>query len=270
MPNRLTVADLLAGKGKTQRTQIFTMDPVEAAAAEAAGIEMIVTLDSLVPTIRKAAPNVFLTGGMVGDYGASEERAVSAAYKVMNSGGDAVYTSANLRRVEEMADEWIPVVGHVGYVPYRSTWFGGARAVGKTADEALAVYEQTRRYEDAGAIGVEMEIVPHQVATEIANRVEILIISMGAGTGGDAQYLFAEDILGINTGHVPRHAKKYADLKAELDRIQQQRIDAFRAFKQDVDSGAYPEPRHLIEADPEQYKSFVDLVKEMDDTLPMD
>jgi 3-methyl-2-oxobutanoate hydroxymethyltransferase len=256
MAKKLTVADLLAGKGEKQRTQIFTMDPVEAAAAEAAGIEMLVTLDRLVPTIRAAAPHVFLTGGMVGDYGASEERAVSAAYQVMNDGGDAVYTSANLRRVKEMADEWIPVVGHVGYVPYRSTWFGGARAVGKTAAEARQVLDQTRRYESAGAIGVEMEVVPHQMASEIARRVSILIISMGAGVGGDAQYLFAQDVLGTNTGHVPRHAKQYGELKPELDRLQQLRIDAFAAFKKDVDSGGYPASDHLVEADPDELRRF--------------
>lgn len=258
MPSKPTVAELLAGKGKTQRTQVFTMDPEEAAAAEAAGIEMIVTLHTMVSTIREAAPNVFLTGGMLGEVNASEAMIVSAAYKVMSAGGDAVYSSANLQRVEEMAREHIPVVGHVGYVPYRSTWFGGARAVGKTAEEARRVYEDTRRYEAAGAIGVEMEVVPHQMATEIARRTSILVISMGAGSGGDAQYLFAEDVLGNNAGHIPRHAKVYGNLRAELERVQNLRVEAFAAFKRDVDSGGYPEPKHLVEADPAEHRRFVE------------
>jgi len=256
--NKLTVADLLEGKGKTQRAQIFTSDPQEAAAAEAAGIEMIVTPQHLVKQVRAAAPSVFLTGGVVGDHAVSEEKAVGTAYQIINDGGDAVYTSANLQRVAEMAREYIPVVGHVGYVPYRNTWYGKARAVGKTADEAMEVYERTLQYEDAGAIGVEMEIVPHQVATEISQHTGILIISMGAGSGGDAQYLFATDILGTNRGHVPRHAKQYADIGAELERIQQMRIDALKAYKDEVESGAYPQPEHTIEADPEQLKQFKD------------
>ena len=38
------------------------------------------------------------------------------------------------------------------------------------------------------------------------------MIGMGSGTGCDAQYLFAEDILGYNKGHIPRHAKVYSDI----------------------------------------------------------
>ena len=48
-----------------------------------------------------------------------------------------------------------------------------------------------------------MEVVPFEVASEISKRMELLVISMGSGNGCDAQYLFAEDILGTNRGHVP-------------------------------------------------------------------
>ena len=51
---------------------------------------------------------------------------------------------------------------------------------------------------------------------------------MGGGKGGDCQYLFACDVLGYNTGHVPRHSKKYADLASEYARIQDIRIGAFK------------------------------------------
>ncbi len=257
MASKLTVADLRDLKGKRQLTEVFTMDSDEAAACDAAGIDMLVTVASHVKTIRAAAPSVFLTGGLVGPYGASEAKAIEAGYQIMADGGDAVYTNASVERVAQMAREWVPVFGHVGFVPYRSTWFGGNRAVGKTAEEAKRVYDDTRRYEDAGAVGVEMEVVPFQMASEIARRVSIMIISMGAGSGGDAQYLFAEDILGVNRGHVPRHAKVYRDFAAEYDRLQQERIAAFGEFKHDVDSGAYPEAKHVVEARPDEYEKFV-------------
>lgn len=257
---KLTVAELLALKGRRQLTEVFTMNAEEAAACEAAGIDLLVTPLSTAQAIRAAAPNTFLTVGLVGDYGASDEHAVRSGYQALAAGGDAVYINASPLRVQAMAREWIPVVGHVGFVPYRSTWFGGNRAVGKTAEEARKVYEDTLRYQDAGAIGVEMELVPHQVAAEISRRVKILIISMGAGTGGDAQYLFAEDILGTNAGHVPRHAKTYRNLRRELDRLQQERVAAFAEFKAEVDCGAYPEPRHLVEANPGELAKFLQAI----------
>ena len=149
-------------------------------------------------------------------------------------------------------------MGHVGFVPYKSTWFGGFKAVGKTATEALKVYELTMAYQEAGAIAVEMEIVPHKVAAEIAKRVDILIIGMGSGTGCDAQYLFSTDILGDNEGHVPRHAKVYRDFKSEYARLQQESIAAFREFREDVMSGVYPATNQLVEVKDEEYGKFLE------------
>ena len=80
---------------------------------------------------------------------------------------------------------------------------------------------------------------------------------MGAGAGCDAQYLFSTDVLGQNRGHVPRHAKTYADFAAELDRLQGLRIDAYRAFAADVASGAYPEPRHQVGIPDAELEAFL-------------
>jgi 3-methyl-2-oxobutanoate hydroxymethyltransferase len=76
------------------------------------------------------------------------------------------------------------------------------------------------------------------------------------GAGGDCQYLFACDVLGTNTGHMPRHAKKYADLASEYARIQQMRIDAFKAFVTDVEAGDYPSGQHLVKAPGEEMAAF--------------
>jgi len=64
-------------------------------------------------------------------------------------------------------------------------------------------------------------------------------------------------VLGTNTGHVPRHAKVYANLRAELDRVQNLRVNAFRSLKGDVASGAFPEPRHLLEVADREFESFL-------------
>ena len=81
---------------------------------------------------------------------------------------------------------------------------------------------------------------------------------MGAGTGCDAQYLFAEDILGYTRGHRPRHAKVYRDFRTEYDRLQRERADAFGEFAADVASGRYPEPEHLVPVDHEVVAGFIE------------
>lgn len=174
-----------------------------------------------------------------------------------NLGADAVYSGMSLQCVEAMAREYIPVVGHIGFVPYRSTWIGGVRAVGKSAAEAIRVYEAAKAYQDAGAIGVEIEIVPARVCEEIGKRLDIILMSMGSGTGGTVQYLFATDILGTNTGHVPRHAKVYANLAKEEERLQRLRVEAFAALHQDVATGAYPEEKHILKIKDEEFEGFL-------------
>jgi 3-methyl-2-oxobutanoate hydroxymethyltransferase len=258
---KITLHDLFeAKKERRQLTEIFTTDPLEAQACEAAGIEIVMTITATLKALRAAAPNVFMiaTDKINDPEIANPAAAVAAGFRAMNEGADAVYTHLSTECVRAMSREKIPVVGHVGYVPYRSSWFGGPRAVGKTASEAIQVYRDTLAYQEAGAIAVEMEIVPQRVAAEIARRLEIMIFSMGSGRGGDVQYLFATDVLGTNTGHVPRHSKVYGNLHAELERVQALRVEAFRALQADVRGGTFPEAKHLLEVDEGEFAAFVE------------
>ena len=243
-----TVADLRALKGKGQLTmlRIFTLE--EAEAAEQAGIDIVSLPEDLVthPRYRKVAPTLFsMTGQTHLEYGTRDDYRRFAG-RVLNAGADAVYCSGGLETVRFLAEDHIPVVGHVGLVPSRATWTGGFRAVGKTAESALALYEECKAYEAAGAFAVEIEVVPVEVASEISKRLKLLLWSMGSGPGCDAQYLFAEDILGANRGHMPRHAKVYRNFAAEFDRLQQERGAAFREYVADVRSGAYPQDKHVV------------------------
>ena len=86
------------------------------------------------------------------------------------------------------------------------------------------------------------------------------MISMGAGKGCDAQYLFAEDVLGSNTGHYPRHAKRYRDFAVEKARLQKERIAAFTEFAGDVKMGAYPATGHEVGITREELQAFKKLL----------
>lgn len=254
---KLTVYEIRRLKGQRQLTEIFTAKPEEAAAANDAGIDMIVTSGAAAKEIRQAAPDVFLIVAPDSRFSTSNEAAINAGLDAMNLGGDAIYCGTHsMERVRAMADVRIPVIGHVGFVPYRKNWIGGPRAIGKTAWEAMEVYKHTKAYEAAGAIGVEMEVVPDRVATEISKRTSLCVISMGSGTGCDAQYLFAEDILGTNIGHVPRHAKQYVDLKPELAKLRTVMKNAFAAYHHEVIAGGYPERKHIVGVKDEEFSAF--------------
>jgi 3-methyl-2-oxobutanoate hydroxymethyltransferase len=119
------------------------------------------------------------------------------------------------------------------------------------------VWNQVQRLEEAGAFAAEIVVVPAAVASVIAERARLFMISMGSGGGCDAQYLFAEDILGTNTARYPRHSKRYVDLDAEYKRLQALRVGAFAAFVDEVGDGTFPAGEHVVTVDPDELAAFV-------------
>jgi 3-methyl-2-oxobutanoate hydroxymethyltransferase len=258
-----TIADLRTRKGKGQMTMLRVMSLDEAAAAEAAGIDIVSVPAEVAthPCYREVAPTLFSMTGQTHLEAGTRDDYLRWACKVMLAGADAVYCSGGLGTVEHVAREHIPVVGHVGLVPSRATWTGGMKAVAKTAEGAMALLDEVRAYEAAGAFAVEIEVVPVEVATEISRRVGILLWSMGAGPGCDVQYLFAEDVLGTNRGRMPRHSKVYRNFAAEYDRLQVERIAAFRELVADVAASAYAEDKHVVKMDPKELAAFIAALK---------
>lgn len=259
---RMTVADVLALKGKRQLSMLRVESLEEAEAAERAGVDMLsVPPDLLGREFRDAAPTCFTFPGLdYGDYVSAEEY-LRAAFKALRAGGDAVWCAASLQIIRRLRDEGVPVCGHVGLIPDKATWTGGFHAVGKTADTAMLVWQQTKALEEAGAFCAEIEVVPAKVAAEISKRTSLFLISMGSGAGCDAQYLFAEDVLGTNRGHYPRHSKKYRDFAKVFDKLQRERVAAFSEFVADVKSGAYPAQEHTVDVANKELKTFLSRIK---------
>lgn len=261
---RWTVADLRAARGRRRFAMLRVETLEEAQAAEEAGVELLSVPPSMIldRRFREVAPEAFAFPGEnfyeIGD----TDDFLRWAFPLVKHGADAVYCSGSLRTVRALSENGIPVCGHVGLIPSKRTWTGGFRAVGKTLDGAKLVWDQCRAQEEAGAFAVEIEVVPQQITEAIAERTSLFLISMGGGPAGHAQYLFSDDVLGQNAGHVPRHAKVYADFRAERARLQGKRIAAMRAFAEDVRGGAYPAAAHLVDAEAEVVARFRDWLGE--------
>ena len=248
-----TVKDLRDQKGVRVLVETVPFTPEEAAAAEEAGVDtMKVRFDPTNPepaiAMRRAAPNTFMAFSIPLVAAASETEAVRLAYDAMVVGADAVMCQWSPRFISVAAEAGVPVQGHAGLVPRRSTWTGGLRAVGKTVDEAIWVYQKIKEFESAGAYAVEVEVIPEELLSAISKRTTLLTSSIGAGSGGDMQFLFAEDILGNNPPPYPRHSKQYRELYKLKQEMQEQRISGFKEFIDDVKSGKFPGPEHVIRA----------------------
>lgn len=254
---KLEVHHIRALKGQRQLTQLLCTTPDQAAAAESAGIDIIVSGGSLdQKAIRAAAPATHLCWGLI--YGAhvTAAEAMRAAFTALDAGADSIYCAMDYDVIAALSREGVPVVGHTGLVPQKHR-LTGFRAYGKTAADARAVWDAVRRYEDAGAFAVEMEVVAAPVATAITQATPLSVISMGSGGGCDVQYLFAMDVLGETTGRMPRHAQAWDDLASEYARLQERRITAMAAFRADVMSGAFPGPNQTVRLPQDELDAFL-------------
>ena len=121
----------------------------------------------------------------------------------------------------------------------------------------MMIYDQCLKIQDAGGVAIEMECVPYKIAEAISKKVTPTVMSMGSGSGCDAEYVFGCDILGTTKGHIPRHAKKYRDFQKEFARLQTERETAFKEFYDDVHSGAFPEKKNIVEINENELHIFL-------------
>jgi len=159
-----TVRDLLDAKGKRKLVLTTAYDAWTARAAEEAGVDMVITsarnfehLKGVLEQVRLGAPNTLIGAGLplVEAYSSESEALRLASELCRNLGADILYASGMIvERFAALGRQRFPCVGHVGYLPNQNTWFGGPRAVGKTAEEALQVYDNVAALAAAGVIGV--------------------------------------------------------------------------------------------------------------------
>jgi 3-methyl-2-oxobutanoate hydroxymethyltransferase len=250
---KYTVRDLQLLKGKRVLTHIHVKSPQEAAAAEAAGVDLMsCSFDSpeaqaRLPQLVAAAPSSFLSGSTPHGM-ATQEEAIRTGFRALEMGASSVYCSGSPFLIEAMAREGIPVVGHIGMVPRHVTWTN-YRSIGKTVAEAKMLHQKMKELENAGAYAAEIEIVPHNLASWLSKQTKMILMSLGSGTGCDTQFLFSCDILGDYDERIPRHAKSYRNFAEEHRRLQNERIAAFSEYVADVKEGRFPERSHLTEMD---------------------
>jgi 3-methyl-2-oxobutanoate hydroxymethyltransferase len=252
-----TVASIIALKSQEdQLAQVTASTAEEAAAAEAAGIEMVVCMADAVSLVRRGSTRLFVTAAI--DFGGAVtvDELLGTAFEALSNGADAVISARRIDAIRRLAEEDIPVMGHLGFVPKKSTLYGGVRAVGKTAEEAHVLWKRFQDLEEAGAFAVECELIPANVMSEINRRTGLITISLGSGPDANVLFLFSSDICGEGT-RMPRHARAYADLAALHAQIVEERVRALTAFRADVATRSFPNETEVVQAPADELDRFV-------------
>ena len=261
---KLMIHDFMKMKAEGRKIAWLTSyDFPTAQFAEAAGMEMILVGDSLgmcvygydgtVPVtmeqcimhceaVRRAAPNTFVVGDMpLGSYQVSDADAVYNAIRFLKEATvDAVKLEGGGRvasQIRAIVDAGVLVIGHIGLTPQSSGQLGGHKAQGRTAESAKMVIEDAVAVQQAGAQMLLVEAVPPEVTGFIAKKLDIPVLSIGAGADCDGQLLIVSDLIGQFTAFTPKFVKKYANVAEVI-------TEAMRHYVEDVKGGQFPTDDH--------------------------
>lgn len=262
-PERLDVPSLLQRKRNGEKVVMLSVqDYPHAIWAERAGVEIVVVGDSLGMTVygyantlpvtidemvshtsavRRGAPNTFCLAAMPYGSFATPEIGIQNALRLMQDGGaDAVKMQGGCSMVHvisAIAGAGVPVMSHVGLTPHFLHRLGGFKAQARTAESAIEVLADAEAIEAAGAIGIEVEAVPAEVARAIEDTVDIFTFGIGAGHPSCGQALLAADLLGEFDRFQPKFSKRYANF-ADLA------VEAIADYAREVREGSFPDDDH--------------------------
>lgn len=279
---KLTAKDLLELKGKRKIVAASCFGYYYARAMEAAGYDVLGTTGWIlghlvrgdhggsaesmadakmaVEGVRRGAPNTFLFAvPPYGDHFLGIDDTLRLSAQLIKAGADAVKIQGSgikIDKIRALTQEGIPCGGHLGLTPLYTTWLGGFRAIGKTVEEAVKVYEDALRVQDAGAIWIELECVPYRVAAEITKRVEIPILGIGSGPDCDGEIQVHLDTLGLHDGHYPKHSKVYMNHHQET-------IEVFEKYREEVSSGAFPTNEYGFRIKDDVFETFLDRIEKI-------
>jgi 3-methyl-2-oxobutanoate hydroxymethyltransferase len=275
-PGKLPITELAEMKARQQPIVMVTAyDAPGGRLADEAGADLLLVGDSAAMTVlghdstvpatmeemlvltravtRGASRPLVIADMPFGSFQVSDEDAVRNAIRfVKEAGADAVKlegASATLSRVRAIVDAGIPVQGHVGLTPQSATMLGGFKAQGRTAEKALALYDDARALEAAGCFSLVLEAVPARVARRISEALSIPTIGIGAGPDCDGQVLVWHDILGLYAGRAARFVKRYAEVG---DTIR----SALAEYAADVREHRFPEEQHTYAMPEDELADF--------------
>ena len=174
---------------------------------------MIYHASSVVKATKRALVVVDLP---FGSYQSDSSGALKSAIRIMKeSGAHAVKLEggeSQKQSIERILQAGIPVMGHLGLTPQSIYKFGTYTVRAQEKIEAEKLINDSLLLEEIGCFGIVLEKIPAKLAAQIANKLNIPVIGIGAGKNVDGQVLVINDMLGMNKEFSPRFLRRYADL----------------------------------------------------------
>ncbi len=179
--------------------------------------QMIYHASSVVRGVNRALVVVDLP---FGSYQGNSKEALNSSIKIMKeSGAHAVKLEGGnevKESVERILTAGIPVMGHLGLTPQSIYKFGTYNVRAKEEVEAKQLIEDALILQKSGCFALVLEKIPAKLAEEVAKKLTIPVIGIGAGGGVDGQVLVFHDMVGLTYEFSPRFLRRYLNLYTDI------------------------------------------------------
>tara|TARA_B100000963_G_scaffold57008_1_gene45052 strand:+ start:1979 stop:2797 length:819 start_codon:yes stop_codon:yes gene_type:complete len=183
-----------------------------------------ITLEQMIyhtASVVRAVDRALIVADMpFGTYQGNSKEALNSAIKIMKeSGAHSVKMEGGseiLESVERILSAGIPVMGHLGLTPQSIYKFGTYTVRAKEEAESKKIIEDALILEKAGCFAIVLEKIPAKLATNVAKKLSIPVIGIGAGSGVDGQVLVLHDMIGMTHEFSPRFLRRYLNLYEDI------------------------------------------------------
>ncbi len=195
---------------------------------------MIYHASSVVRAVNRAMVVVDLP---FGTYQGNSKKALFSAIRIMKeTGANAIKIEGGKEVAESVSrilTAGIPVMGHLGLTPQSINKFGTYAVRATSESEAQKLISDALHLEATGLFGLVLEKIPAKLGRDIAKKLSIPVIGIGAGKHVDGQVLVIHDMLGITQEFSPRFLRRYHNLSDEIQ-------NSVKQYIKDVKDGDFP------------------------------
>lgn len=185
----------------------------------------------------KGAPNKFIIADMPFlSFRKSLQDSMQNIETLMRAGAHAVKIEGmkgNWDLVQHATESGVPVIVHLGMTPQSIHQMGGFKLQSTTEEAAKDLIQDGLAAQKAGAFCLVAECIPHPLAKDLAQKLQVPVIGIGAGAAIDGQVLVLQDLLGMNPKFRPKFLRTYLNGYEQLKQ-------ALEQYHEDVMSENFP------------------------------
>ena len=200
-----------------------------------------ITLDQMIyhgaSVVRAIKRSLVVVDLPFGSYQGNSSEALRSAIRIMKeTGAHAVKMEGGSEikdSISRILSAGVPVMGHLGLTPQSIYKFGTYTVRAREEEEANKLINDALLLESCGCFAIVLEKIPSKLAKEVAQKLTIPVIGIGAGPHVDGQVLVTHDLLGITNQFKPRFLRKYTDLYTVIS-------EAVSHYVEDVKNQDFP------------------------------